>query len=67
MEKIAIKCKKSGNFQLQRKCRSSLKHFAFRKRRNNVRGKEEQVADTSRDIHVSHSVDYINLQKNLSG
>ena len=26
-------------------------------------GKEEQVADTSPDIHVSHSVDYINLQK----
>ena len=48
----------------QRKCRSSLKNFGFRKRRNTTRSKEEL---TSRDIHVSHSVDFINQQKKQTG
>ena len=48
----------------QRKCRTSLKNFGFRKRRNTTRSKEEL---TSRDIHVSHSVDFINQQKKQTG
>ena len=52
------------DFIFQRKCRSSLKNFGFRKRRNTTRSKEEL---TSRDIHVSHSVDFINQQKKQTG
>ena len=60
------KYEKYGKLMIQRKCRSSLKNFGFRKRRNASRSKEELI-EPRRDIHVSHSVDFINRQKHQNG